>query len=641
MVAASRWAAGKAARPRLAAAAALLPAALLALLLLPPPRAAALTLPGMDEEKTITQEDPVVTKLKGMLSELREKVGDNPSDFKSLLEMGTLLARLNELDPDGGKRVPQALAAFRHALDLAHDPQVRSFVAAQMGDLLLAARFHREAVHILNQTVPLAQRSGLGKTDTFARMLLHFAKAQRELGNEGEAQRLFARALKTARKVSPHVYAQAWLGLEEYSEREVKELEDCAEFLRRRREGVDEEHLSDGEMDEWLDLAERWTWLDGELKSKKDQSAVAYALAAAHRQQGRHEEAWQALHDANEVRRTFDLYTRVDEEDNVGQLLRTFQVPKAPEQFENEADAVWAALLQGRWGYRNDSLRPIFVVGLPRSGAALLERILTRHSQVGSIGGQSALPTQLRGLLDLLAVEGELPTANITAAGNRTLARMRRQVGEKDAAKAGARFVLDRMLPNLWNIGFIATSLPDACILHVERHPADQGLSCYEQPFEGKFTRWSFNLSDIAHQVLLMQRVAEHWDALAPRRVLHVRYEDLVREQERVIRLVMDHCGIPWDDSVLKGGPKLHTQRVQRFRGQAHVLEPLLRPLRQLILRYERSAGLLEYSGPLLESLLGPEEEEGRKDDAGSISAGSSSGRERAEAEADGAREEL
>lgn len=303
--------------------------------------------------QTVTQEDPLVTKLKGMLVELREKVGDNPSDFKSLLEMGALLSRLNELAPDGGKRVPEALAAYRRALDLAHDPQacgvcgesrfrrcgllgweiaglcweglyiwiscvfsraasvwhypmlnakgggkaagnqlqtcaragahsavplrlvqVRSFVAAQMGELLLAAHFHKEAVHILNQTVPLAKKVGLGKTDTvgapgaatweacatqavqalsmqccmpatryanghdrrdtcpllrvtpwffclvtaaqmlcspslsvlpplqFARMLLHFAKAQQELVNEREARRLFARALKAARNVS-------------------------------------------------------------------------------------------------------------------------------------------------------------------------------------------------------------------------------------------------------------------------------------------------------------------------------------------------------------------------------------------------------------------------------------------------------
>lgn len=49
---------------------------------------------------------------------------------------------------------------------------------------------------------------------------------------------------------------------------------------------MDEEHLSEGEMDEWLDLTERWTWLDGELRGKKDQSAVVYALAAAYRQHG-------------------------------------------------------------------------------------------------------------------------------------------------------------------------------------------------------------------------------------------------------------------------------------------------------------------------------------------------------------------
>lgn len=60
---------------------------------------------------------------------------------------------------------------------------------------------------------------------------------------------------------------------------------------------------------------------------------------------------------------------------------RRLQLPKAPEQFENETDAVWAALLQGRWGHREEGLRPVFVVGLPRSGARLLERTLTRHPQ--------------------------------------------------------------------------------------------------------------------------------------------------------------------------------------------------------------------------------------------------------------------
>lgn len=50
-------------------------------------------------------------------------MGDNPSDFKSLLEMGALLSKLDELAPDGGKRVPEALSAYRRALDLAHDPQ--------------------------------------------------------------------------------------------------------------------------------------------------------------------------------------------------------------------------------------------------------------------------------------------------------------------------------------------------------------------------------------------------------------------------------------------------------------------------------------------------------------------------------------
>lgn len=180
---------------------------------------------------------------------------------------------------------------------------------------------------------------------------------------------------------------------------------------------------------------------DGQAASAVAPTAPAGILRAARTPvaRRRHEEAWQALREANNVRRALDPYAPADEEDNVRQLLRTFQVflsaggwadgpgkqawkkpdrlgqgqrspfvalypqglrsqtprvdsprpapcrlqlPKPPEQFENETDAVWAALLQGRWGFRDDSLRPVFVVGLPRSGARLLERLLTRHPQV-------------------------------------------------------------------------------------------------------------------------------------------------------------------------------------------------------------------------------------------------------------------
>lgn len=75
--------------------------------------------------------------------------------------------------------------------------------------------------------------------------------------------------------------------------------------------------------------------------------------------------------------------------------------------------------------------------GKPLAQARPALRTLATRLQVGSIGAQSALPPQLRGLLDLLAVEGELPIANISAAGNRTLAGMRRQVGGPGSAAAG------------------------------------------------------------------------------------------------------------------------------------------------------------------------------------------------------------
>lgn len=107
-----------------------------------------------------------MARLKESERDLREKLAASPSDFRALLGLGTVLSQLDRLVPDGGKRVPEALQAYQRALDQAKEGQVQAFVLAQMGELLLGARQPRQAAEVLNQTLPLAERSGLGKTET-------------------------------------------------------------------------------------------------------------------------------------------------------------------------------------------------------------------------------------------------------------------------------------------------------------------------------------------------------------------------------------------------------------------------------------------------------------------------------------------
>lgn len=81
---------------------------------------------------------------------------------------------------------------------------------------------------------------------------------------------------------------------------------------------------------------------------------------------------------------------------------------------------------------------------------------------------------------------------------------------------------VDKMLRNLWLVGYIHMLLPQSCILHVARHPMDVALSCYAQPFgySTSALAWAWDLSAIAAQLQMTWEVAEHWEEQLPGRVL-------------------------------------------------------------------------------------------------------------------------
>jgi hypothetical protein len=78
------------------------------------------------------------------------------------------------------------------------------------------------------------------------------------------------------------------------------------------------------------------------------------------------------------------------------------------------------------------------------------------------------------------------------------------------------KFTVDKMLRNLWLVGYIQMLLPKSCIVHVMRHPLDAALSCYAQPFGYSGVSWSWDLQHIAEQVEMVWELADHWDKYYP-----------------------------------------------------------------------------------------------------------------------------
>ncbi|KAL4439889.1 hypothetical protein ABPG75_002890 [Micractinium tetrahymenae] len=563
---------------------------LLAVALLPAPAAAA--------------QDSSRDALEARAAAARAAAAARPTDFNAHLELATVLHQLDHAAPNGGKRVPEAAAAYRRAAELAPGGQTSAaaaYVRSNLAALLLSGGRVAEAAEEMKATMAQAEALGLQQTDLYVGTLFNLAKAVQQLGEQERSQKLMQRVLAQAKGVSGASYLKAWAALKAFTPEQVAELEECARYLRRARKGVDEAALGAGKLRAWQKLKARWDWLDG--LDDVDKSWISFGLFHAYQQAGQHDKAWRALAEGNALQDAAAPFDPAQDDVNTQAVIRMFQPPKPGSA--DPTDAFYAPLMRGAGGHRDPRLRPIFVVGMPRSGSTLMEQILASHSEVWGAGEDTALAPLLPELLAVLQdPSGQVEAARIALVGRKYLDEMRGRLPED---RRGARWVVDKMLRNMWNIGFIAMMLPDACILHAARHPADTGLSCFAQPFEGRGTPWASNLTHIAHQIQLVQALADHWDAALPGRMMHIRYEDLVRDQEGTTRAMLAHCGIPWENAVLsfhttqrtvstaslaQVRQRLYRGSVLRFRQYARHLAPLLRPLRQLISRYEREAGL-------------------------------------------------
>ncbi|WP_243733034.1 tetratricopeptide repeat-containing sulfotransferase family protein [Luteimonas yindakuii] len=199
------------------------------------------------------------------------------------------------------------------------------------------------------------------------------------------------------------------------------------------------------------------------------------------------------------------------------------------------------------------SREPFFILGMPRSGTTLVERILSSHSEVASAGELQNFGVMLK-RLSASTTSRMLDEDTLARAAAVDPAELGRHYIESTRPLTGstAHFI-DKLPHNFLYAGFIARALPDAPLICLRRDPMDTTLGNFRQLFalSSPYYDYSFDLVDTARYYVLFDRLMAFWHERLPGRILEVRYEDVVRDQEAQTRRLLDHCGLAWDDACL------------------------------------------------------------------------------------------
>ncbi len=367
--------------------------------------------------------------------------------------------------------------------------------------------------------------------------LVFLADLRSEQGRFEEAERLLREALA----ISPSMPA-AWAGL-----------------TGLRKMGMDDAS--------WVVGAEK---LLAEGLPPRQEVYLQYAFGKYCDDVGEYDNAFSHYRRGNALDRSLmPPYDRMAEEAKVTRLI----------------DCHGAAFLSTRRASASRSERPVLVLGMPRSGTSLAEQIIAAHPQAAGAGelpfwGEAAARLEPLG-------SGTLDEA-LPSLVDQYLRRL-------NAASPDAARVVDKMPGNFQYVGLIHAAFPDARIVHMQRHPVDTCLSIYFQHFYDSH-RYANDLDDLAHYYRQYRRIMAHWRAhIPPGRLLEIRYEDLVGDQERWSRAMIDFIGLPWNPACLEFHSvarsvstaskwqvrqKMHKTSVERWRRYERFLGPLL-PLAQ------------------------------------------------------------
>lgn len=263
---------------------------------------------------------------------------------------------------------------------------------------------------------------------------------------------------------------------------------------------------------------------------------ICYALAKELEDIGQAEESFNILNRGATLRRKHINYRIEDDLETIDAII---------DNFDSEFFSA------NRQGHITDE--PVFVIGLPRTGTTLVERILGSHPDVFAAGELNNFAMQL--MTQVRQQQGGKPVSrealvklttrvDFQELGKSYIESTRPQTADKP------RFV-DKMPLNFLYAGLIRVALPQAKIVHLTRHPMDSCYAIYKRLFQDAYP-WSYDLDEIATYYAAYHRLMTHWKSVIPGSIHELAYENLVSDLDGEARALIDYCGLEWDSRCVR-----------------------------------------------------------------------------------------
>jgi tetratricopeptide (TPR) repeat protein len=361
-----------------------------------------------------------------------------------------------------------------------------------IGVFLSFAADFEAAVRVFDQAVLAAPQD--------ASILLKRAAAKQYLGRFAEAIRDYERAL-------------------ELSPNDAEALKSLAELRSQTRE--------------LNDVAAMQTALTTADPHSQQAAALHFGLAKAHEDLGDYPRSWQHLTTANAIERGRLKYDPGQDRATIDHIIAGF-----PHRETTTADTTGEC--------------PIFILGLPRTGTTLVERIIGSHSLVHSAGESSALADAILGVVVKTAPDRSTSVLGcIDAWGGLAAEAIARDYLLRIRPRRGDRpRFTDKTPPNFFYCALILRAFPKARIVHLTRHPLAACLAIYKMRFTGGFP-FAYDLEELADFYIGYRRLMDHWHEILPGRILDVAYEDLVKSQDPATRRILEYVGLPFEPACL------------------------------------------------------------------------------------------